>query len=130
MTGFLAPTKVNQALAGQPVAQLLGSAADIVVIIDSKGVVIDLSSSVAAVSSDSAVGRRLSDLVTLESKAKVGDMLGPAPIGPMPRKFEINHRASNGGEVAFSIQLIGARKAAPRSPQAAISAVLPNCSSV
>ena len=101
MTGFLAPTKVNQALAGQPVAQLLGSAADIVVIIDSKGVVVDLSSSVAAVSSDSAVGRRLTDLVTLESKAKVGDMLGPAPIGPMPRKFEINHRASNGGEVAF-----------------------------
>ncbi len=56
MTGFLAPTKVNQALSGQPVAHLLGSAADIVVIIDSKGVVVDLSTSVASVNSDSAVG--------------------------------------------------------------------------
>jgi transcriptional regulator PpsR len=101
VTGFLAPTKVNQALSGQPVALLLASAADIVVIIDSKGVIVDLSTSVSAVSSESVVGRRLSDMVSLESKAKVGDMLGPAPVGPMPRKFEINHRLANGGEVAF-----------------------------
>lgn len=101
MTGFLTPTKVNNALAGEPVAQLLANAADVVVVVDSKGVVIDLASNVPSISPEGVAGRRLSELVTLESKAKVADMLGPAPAGPMARKFEINHRLPNGDEVAF-----------------------------
>ncbi|MFN3892371.1 MAG: transcriptional regulator PpsR [Beijerinckiaceae bacterium] len=101
MTGFLAPTKVNEALAGQPVARLLSNAADVVIIVDAKGVVLDLASNVPLLNAEAVTGRRLSELVTLESKAKVADMLGPAPVGPMPRKFEINHRLPNGGEAAF-----------------------------
>ena len=112
MTGFLAPRKVNDALAGQPVAQVLAAAADVVVIIDGKGIVVDLSSNVAAIPADAFVGRRLSELVTLESKAKVADMLAPAPNGPLARKFEINHRLPNGSEVALLYSAFRAERGA------------------
>lgn len=101
MTGFLAPTKVNEAFAGQPVAQLLANVADLVVVLDAKGVVVDASANMPSMSPEAMIGRRLSELVTLESKAKVADMLAPAPAGPLPRKFEINHRLQNGGEIAI-----------------------------
>jgi transcriptional regulator PpsR len=101
VNGFLTPTKVNEALAGQPVAQLLTSAADLVVIVDSKGIVVDVAANISSINGESMVGRRLSDLVTLESKAKVADMLAQAPAGPMSRKFEINHRLPNGSEIAL-----------------------------
>ncbi|MBX9757885.1 MAG: transcriptional regulator PpsR [Beijerinckiaceae bacterium] len=92
---------MNEALAGQPVAQVLAAAADVVVLVDGKGVVVDVSSNVATIPADAFVGRRLSEIVTLESKAKVADMLAPAPNGPLSRKFEINHRMPNGSEVAL-----------------------------
>lgn len=101
MNDFLAPMKVNEALSGHPVAQILAIAADIVVVVDSKGVVTDLASNVRAIGAESVIGRRLTELVTLESKVKVAEMLAPGPAGPLSRKFEINHRLANGDEIAF-----------------------------
>lgn len=81
--------------------RLLATVVDAAVIIDEQGRVAEAATSIAALPADFFSGRPFSDLVTIESRGTVANLLAQAPDGPLPRKLEIKHRLPNGSEIAL-----------------------------
>lgn len=100
MTGFLAPKKLDDLFAGQPVAQMLTSTADVILVVDGHGVIVDGSSNVAALPAESVIGRKFAETVALDSRPKAADIL--AASAEPTRRFELNHRLSSGQDVAVA----------------------------
>lgn len=100
MTGFLAPKKLDDLFAGQPVAQMLTSTADVILVVDGNGIIVDAASNVAALQAGSVVGRKFAETLALDSRTKAADML--AASGDPGRRFELNHRLPSGQDVAVA----------------------------
>jgi transcriptional regulator PpsR len=80
-------------------ARLIAAAGDISLIIDQSGVVIDLATATGDLSIDGSndwVGKRWVDVVTMESKQKVEDMLAAVVNGTGARWRQVNHPSSSG----------------------------------
>ena len=83
-------------------ATLIAAAADVALVVDSDGVVRDLSYSAGEPSPkdmDLWIGRKWSDIVTVESKAKVAELLRDASPTRVTRGREVNHISTAGADV-------------------------------
>ncbi len=84
------------------IAQLLSCASDIVLIVDSNGLIQDAAFGEAVgidVNAGDWIGRKFSDIVTKECETKVQDIIGNALAGRSVRPREINHLLASGKEL-------------------------------
>jgi transcriptional regulator PpsR len=95
-------------LTGHAAAELIAAAADMAVVIDSKGLVQDIAFSSALEIADAGVranghagwiGRRFLDTLTLESRPKVEELLSEVRSGKAVRPREVNHAMREGGDL-------------------------------
>ncbi|PPD44788.1 MAG: transcriptional regulator PpsR [Methylocystis sp.] len=99
-TGFSNADARLDALDAETVAGALAAAADLTLIIDRKGVILD-----AAIGADSAaparewIGRPLIDTVTVESRPKIESLLRDAEKGADARWRQVNHPAQAGPDL-------------------------------
>jgi transcriptional regulator PpsR len=98
---FKTPDQSLGALDTDAVAKLIATAADVALILDSEGVVIDVSFQQEEfgselVGSPTWVGRYWADIVTSESRPKVAALLQEAAGNTIPRWRHINHAAPTG----------------------------------
>ncbi len=110
MTHFSEPDKSIGSFNAQAAARLLTAAADVTLVVDSNGVICDLSISADALPmADDWIGRKWIDTVTVESRGKVEEMLKEAKSGALSRARQINHRlaASQDIPVRYSAIQIG-----------------------
>lgn len=116
MKPFDAPEESIGALDAASAAQLVAAFADIVLVVDEKGVIRDM-----AVGNDSLlrencgawVGQPWIDTVTIESRPKVKALLNPAGGRPVARWRHLNHTTSSGGELPLlysAIRLEGSKR--------------------
>ncbi len=91
-------------------AQLLSGVSDLTLVLDTSGVIEDVSSgrdTVVALGCQGWVGRRWIDTVTPESQTKVEDLLRDAAEGVPPRWRHINHPAAGGHDVPLQYIVLG-----------------------
>ena len=99
---FRAPKKSLGNLDAEATGELIAAAADIVLIVDKKGVIRDIafgSDDLAADISTGWLGKPWSETVTLESRPKVEAMLQDAAAKTKRRWRQVNHRARRGADV-------------------------------
>jgi transcriptional regulator PpsR len=97
---FKAPKKTLSGLDATTVAQMVTSFADLALILDKKGVIRDLAiedEDMLAYGCEDWIGRSWSDVVTIESRPKVKEMLEAAASDAPTRWRQINHPGSVGG---------------------------------
>ncbi len=83
-------------------AAVLAAAADVALIVDSDGVIKDVSvggEDLADLAHQNWVGRRWSDTVTIESRPKVEALLKERPVEPAQRWRHVNHPSARGADV-------------------------------
>jgi transcriptional regulator PpsR len=100
---FASPDRSLGTLETDAVAKLIAAAADVALILDRDGIVVDVAFHLeefgAELSGSPAwIGRRWTDIVTPESRDKVGTLLAEAVRSTVPRWRHINH-ATAGGSV-------------------------------
>ena len=98
-------------------AQLLSGVSDLTLVLDSSGVIEDVSSgrdTLVTLGCQSWVGRRWIDTVTPESQIKVEDLLSEAAEGLPPRWRHINHPASSGHDVPLQYIVLGMGRSGKR----------------
>jgi transcriptional regulator PpsR len=98
---FASPDQSLGTLETDAVAKLIAAAADVALILDRDGIVVDVAfhrEEFGAELSDSPawIGRRWTDIVTPESRNKVGTLLAEATQSTAPRWRQINHAAAGG----------------------------------
>ena len=101
MSGFQGLASTLKSISGQTAAELVGASADIALVIDAEGIIIDLSISTSSVSSDLGrewIGLSWQDTVTIESQQKVVDMLAADASG-QARQRQVNHFTSDGTDL-------------------------------
>jgi transcriptional regulator PpsR len=94
-----APSATLGSLDATAAARLAEAAGDLVLILEPDGTVIDYSIAShepAIEGSDEWVGRKWAEIVTIESRGKVEDMLGAVAAGALPRWRQVNHPSSTG----------------------------------
>jgi len=94
-----APHETLGTLDAREAARLVEAAGDLVLVLDSDGVVLDFamaSSELSIEGSDHWVGRRWDEIVTSESRAKVDEMIAAALDGAQSRWRQVNHPSANG----------------------------------
>lgn len=98
-SSFLAGAGALSALPAQEAASLIAAASDIALVIDSKGMIEDLSTSVEDLPVSDVggwVGRHWSEVVTPESRPKVQSLLHDAGQGQARRWRHVNHPGASG----------------------------------
>jgi transcriptional regulator PpsR len=98
---FESPDQSLGTLDTDAVAKLISTAADVALILDGEGVVVDVAFhqeelGTELANSPSWVGRRWADIVTADSRAKVTTLLQEATGNAIPRWRHINHPSANG----------------------------------
>jgi len=109
-----APRKSWEPLDAQEAATLIDAASDMALVIDRRGVIQHLSVSIDDLMPEACegwVGRRLSDVVTLESRPKVDLLLGDAAEGASKHWRHINHPVPNSSDlpILYSAARLGAK---------------------
>jgi transcriptional regulator PpsR len=104
---FKAPRKALDGLAAETVAGLVTAAADIVLVLDRRGIIRDMafgSGELAAELAGDWVGKAMTGVVTVDSRPKVEFLLGEVDA-PNARPRQTNHPLPDGGTVAISWSL-------------------------
>jgi transcriptional regulator PpsR len=99
---FRAPKKTLGDLDADIAAELIAAAADIALIIDAKGVIRDVSlgsDELAKEGFDAWVGKPWTETVTVESRAKVEEMLRDSAKKAAPRWRQVTHPSKSGTDV-------------------------------
>lgn len=102
MQYFTAPEKSLGGLDAEATATLVATAADIVLILNAKGVIKDIAvgnEDLAGEEWGSWVGRKWTDIVTIESRPKVEALLKGAADQETPRWRQLNHPSSIGDDL-------------------------------
>jgi transcriptional regulator PpsR len=89
------------ALDADAAAALVAASADIALIVDAEGVILDLALGIeppAVRNADDWVGKRWADTVSDTSRDKIGEILASACDGPV-RWRQVNHASASGGDV-------------------------------
>ena len=98
----------------EAVAELLTAAADIVLVLDPKGRIRDLSlasSELVNLGCRDWLGQALSATVTIESRAKVETLLKEALAGQQPAPRQVNHPLPTGIDLAVSYRVVSVPRA-------------------
>ncbi len=99
-----------RALSGSPVAaQLVAAAADLALVIDAGGVIVEVALGPAVEANpawDKLVGRRWVETALRDSQAKVEELLADARAGKQGRLREVNLRAEGLGDVTFRFSAV------------------------
>jgi transcriptional regulator PpsR len=106
---FNAIEKSLDAAGAQAAARLVAIATDMAVIVDAQGVIRECScqSQELAASLDGLrAGRRLSELVTVESRAKIDTLLAEAASNTEPRWRHVNHSSKQGADVPLQFAAV------------------------
>jgi transcriptional regulator PpsR len=98
---FASPDRSLGTLETDAVAKLIATAADVALILDRDGIVVDVAFhqeefGVELSGSPAWIGRRWTDIVTPESRNKVGTLLAEATQSSVPRWRQINHATAGG----------------------------------
>jgi transcriptional regulator PpsR len=104
---FKAPRKALDGLAAETVAGLVTAAADIVLVLDRRGIIRDMAFGSEELAADLAgdwIGQPMAGVVTVDSRPKVELLLGEIE-SPVPRARHANHPLPGGGTVAISWSL-------------------------
>lgn len=111
---FHSGKKALDALDAMGTATLIEAASDIALVLDRHGVIQDMSVSIEDFPAEQVagwVGRRWSEVVTLDSRSKVQSMLDGATGGKAPRWRHVNHPGGKGADlpVMYSAVRVGQR---------------------
>ena len=101
-TRFSSPDVYFRALEPASVGALVAGVADVALVLDSAGEVVDVAFSDAALAKTAYrdwIGRRFVDIVTIESRPKVDDLIRDAAPGRITRWRQVNHPAVEGPDV-------------------------------
>ena len=103
---FKAPRKALDGLAAETVAGLVTAAADIVLVLDRRGIIRDMAFGSEELAADLAgdwIGQPMGGVVCVDSQPKIALLLGEvdSPVPP-PRARHANHPLPGGGTVAIS----------------------------
>ena len=104
---FKAPRKALDGLAADTVAGLVTAAADIVLVLDRRGIIRDMAFGSEELAADLAgdwIGQPMAGVVTVDSQPKVELLLSELD-SPVPRPRQTNHSLPRGGTVAISWSL-------------------------
>ena len=110
LSGFKDPDKSFKGIDPAGAARLISAATDVALLINPEGVIEDLSlrgRELGLDGSDEWVGRRWLDTVTVESQAKVEQLLEDAFENRNPRWRHLNHPASSGEDVPIVYTALG-----------------------
>ncbi len=108
---FETPKQSLSGLGPDDISALLSATADVVLVLDGSGVIRDVSSTNAVITSGGKlrnwVGKRWADLVTIESKAKIERLLDDAANDARIVWRQINIPSEDGADLALSFCAIG-----------------------
>ena len=99
---FKAPQKSFGEIDAEGAAELLAAAADVSLIVDSDGVILDIAVGNDALTGegfDSWLGKAWADTVTIESRAKVQSLIEEASGENMGRARQVNYASSKGSDI-------------------------------
>ena len=103
---FKAPRKALDGLAAETVARLVTAAADIVLVLDRRGIIRDMAFGSEELAADLAgdwIGQPMGGVVCVDSQPKIALLLGEVDSpAPPPRARHANHPLPGGGTVAIS----------------------------
>ena len=103
---FKAPRKARDGLAAETVAGLVTAAADIVLVLDRRGIIRDMAFGSEELAADLAgdwIGQPMGGVVCVDSQPKIALLLGEVDSpAPPPRARHANHPLPGGGTVAIS----------------------------
>ena len=103
---FKAPRKALDGLAAETVAGLVTAAADIVLVLDRRGIIRDMAFGSEELAADLAgdwIGQPMGGVVCVDSQPKIALLLGEVDSpAPPPRARHANHPLPGGGAVAIS----------------------------
>ena len=106
---FKAPRKALDGLAAETVAGLVTAAADIVLVLDRRGIIRDMAFGSEELAADLAgdwIGQPMGDVVSVDSQPKIALLLGEVDSpAPPPRARHANHPLPGGGTIAISWSL-------------------------
>ncbi|MGJ0503392.1 MAG: transcriptional regulator PpsR [Methylocystis sp.] len=110
-TGFLSADARLGALNAEGVADLIAAAADLTLVIDAKGVIVDAAASAECnAPAREWIGRAWIDTVTVESRPKIEALLRDAQKGAAPRGRQVNHPAPPGPDLPVRYSAVQAGK--------------------
>jgi transcriptional regulator PpsR len=107
---FRAPKRTLGDLDAESAAELIAAAADIALIVDAKGIVRDVSigdEELAGQDVEPWVGKPWVDVVTIESKPKVEELLRDAANGAPMRWRQVNHPTKGGLDIPVRYAVLG-----------------------
>lgn len=102
MKPFAAPKKSFAKLDADAVASLVAATADVALVLDAKGVIRDLAFANDKLSNEGCdrwLGRRWLEIVTVESRPKVAELLREATAGGEHRARQVNHPSPRGEDL-------------------------------
>lgn len=106
VTKFDSPKQSLAGLGTEAVAALLSASADVVLVLDGDGVILDVSSATGAVAASGGTrnwtGRLWTDIVTIESRPKITRLLNEANDGSLQTWRQVNIPAGDGPDVPLS----------------------------
>ena len=106
VTQFDSPKQSLSGLSAEANAALLTAAADVVLVIDTKGVVQDVSSSAGALPVEGGqrhwIGKSWEDIVTIETRPKIAKLLKDADSEGRTVWRQVNVKADSGPDVPLS----------------------------
>jgi transcriptional regulator PpsR len=106
---FKAPRKALDGLAAETVAGLVTAAADIVLVLDRRGIIRDMAFGSEELAADLAgdwIGQPMGGVVSVDSQPKIALLLGEVDSpAPPPRARHANHPLPGGGTIAISWSL-------------------------
>lgn len=106
---FRAPKRTLGDLDAEVAARLIAAAADIALVVDSKGIIRDVAfgnSDLAAEGLDAWVGQRWIDTVTIESRPKIEELLNAGLSGPAARGRQVNHPSPRGIDIPVRYSVV------------------------
>ena len=102
LTSFKAPQATLKELSADAAARLIEASADIALILDENGTILDLAFGKESAPPDSVNdwrGQKWLDVVTIESREKVADLLRDASSNAEPRWRQLNHPLPQGADL-------------------------------
>lgn len=108
-TVFRAPDKVLDGFAAASLGRLASASGDVALVMGPDGRIVDASFATrdpTGTGQEGWIGRNWADLVTVESKAKIAEMLAGAHADTVPRWRQVNH-PSNDGDVPLRYLTVG-----------------------